>query len=326
MKRASAVAMVAVVVLLQGAEAAAQPPPLKAMVEQLQKAPGDNALREKVINAALKMKPAPAPSVEALKLQGKGEYLMQQAKAPADFVAAAQTFRAAANLAPWNASAYFNEGVAYERGQRAALAIEAFNWYLKAAPGARDTVDVIKRVGGLEIAAQEQDRAGARNAVVKAEYERLKALVDGKTFGNFLSCSSCTKEQSQGANWYEAAFQLWLTASVAYYEDADPRVEISLVQSGAESKYNGLNYVFIGRPAEGARAVGWKKKARAWGAQDKSWWNDEQPSWIYASDTRMRWCDWYAGSDCAAIPPGATDPWDATSPTATYAIVSIERR
>lgn len=296
------------------------------MVEQLQKAPADNALRERIIALAAQIKPPPAVPVDALKLMGKGEYLVQQAKQPADFLAAAEAFRDAANLAPWDPAVYFNQGIVYERAQRADLAIAAFNWYLKAAPGAADTADVIKRLGGLEVAAQAQARARNRGASLRAEYARLKALAHGGNFENFLMCSMCTKQQSEGSNWHSPGFSFFLTASVALHEDADPRVELSFVQTGSNRTYNGLNYVFIGRPAEASNALGWKLKQRSWGAGDKSWWGPESPTWLSVGNTVIRWCGEYSGSECGRIPSGASDPWTVTDPSKRYVIYSVRRR
>lgn len=137
------------------------------LVEQLQKAPDDAALRERIIQLAAQIKPPPAVPVDALKLMGKGEYLAREAKKPEDFLAAAEAFREAAKLAPWEATTYALQGMAYEKARRADLAIAALNWYLKAAPGAADATEVIKRLGGLEVAAQSQARARAISAALR---------------------------------------------------------------------------------------------------------------------------------------------------------------
>jgi len=312
--------------LVGGAQAQSPREQLNQMAQQLQTSPNDNALRERIIQLAVQIKPPPAIPVEALKLMGKGEYLVREAKRPEDFLAAAEAFREAAKLAPWDAAAYFNQGIAYERAQRAELAIAAFNWYLKMAAGAADTADVIKRLGGLEVAAQSQARARDRAAALRYQYDRIKFYADGKMYGNWLTCHICTKRKSEGANWDRPGFNFVLTASVALYEDSDPRIELSFVQTGDQRKYNGLNYVFIGRPAEGSKALRWKLKSRAWGAQDKSWWNDESPTWLYVSETGMRWCGTSVGSECERVPLGASDPWNSTDPSKTYMIYSVRRR
>lgn len=123
---------------------------LKQMVEQLQKTPADNALREKTINLAVGIKPAPAIPAEAERLEGRAQYAFKNAKSEADMLDAAREYLKAVEAAPWIPDYYFNLCTILEKANRPAEAIRACQFYLIAAPSAADSADVRKRVAGLE--------------------------------------------------------------------------------------------------------------------------------------------------------------------------------
>ncbi len=55
------------------------------MVEQLQKTPADNALREKIIKLAAEIKPAPAVPEEAQRREGRAKFAFKSAKSNDDY-------------------------------------------------------------------------------------------------------------------------------------------------------------------------------------------------------------------------------------------------
>ncbi len=140
------------------------------MVEQLQKTPTDNALREKIIKLAQEVKPAPTVPEEVERRMARGEAAFESAKDVSGYDNALREFQAATNAAPWYANAYFNLGVAQEKAGKAKAAIESFRFYLLAAPDGKDAAEVKKRIYKLEYAAEqavaEQASKDAANVLI----------------------------------------------------------------------------------------------------------------------------------------------------------------
>ncbi|MGB9081346.1 MAG: hypothetical protein WCD00_08605, partial [Desulfuromonadaceae bacterium] len=74
---------------------------LQQMVEQLQKKPADNALREKIIHLASTLKPSPVIPDTAITFEGRAQFAFRSAKSEDDFLAAAQEYEKAVAAAPW---------------------------------------------------------------------------------------------------------------------------------------------------------------------------------------------------------------------------------
>ena len=159
------------VALAANAYAQTQPVQLQQMVEQLQKTPTDNTLRDKIIKFAVEMKPPPALPEEATRRMARGEAAFESAKVAQDYDKAIAEYQAAANAAPWYADAYFNLGLTQEKTGKAKEAMESFRFYLLAAPDAKDAADIKKRLYKLEYAAEQQTQA-------KVELDKRKAIDD----------------------------------------------------------------------------------------------------------------------------------------------------
>lgn len=125
---------------------------LQQMVEQLQKTPNDNALRERIIKLAAEIKPARAVPPEAEQFEGRAEYALKSAKSETEMLDAAREYLKAVNAAPWFAGYYFNLCTILEKANRPAEAMRACKLYLTAAPEALDAGDVRKRIAGLDYA------------------------------------------------------------------------------------------------------------------------------------------------------------------------------
>ena len=189
----------------------------KQMVEQLQKSPGDNALREKVIKLAQELKPAPAVPEDAKRRIGRGQAAFELAKSPADFDNAVSEFQAAVSAAPWHADAYYNLGVAQEKAGKPAEAMSNFKLYLLAAPSAKDYSEVEQRIYKLEYAAEQKNKDDVRQA------QKMEKLLQKQRWASNLvqwlkenyggrqernsSCiilpsgRRCTEQEAQGDNW-----------------------------------------------------------------------------------------------------------------------------
>jgi len=142
---------------------------LKQYVADLQRNPGDLALREKIIKLVLTLSPRPAAPPEADESLGRAKSAFEHAASEEDYVAAAAAYGKASILAPWVPEYYFNQGVALEKAKRLDEAIAAFKWYLVAAPDAQDAKEVRERIGGLKYSAERA--ANVREGQARKERE-----------------------------------------------------------------------------------------------------------------------------------------------------------
>ena len=81
---------------------------LKQSVAELQKAPGDSALREKIIKLALTLNPKPEIPEDAERFNARGKAAVKEAQTQKDFAEAAGEFEKATLAAPWLANPYYN--------------------------------------------------------------------------------------------------------------------------------------------------------------------------------------------------------------------------
>jgi tetratricopeptide (TPR) repeat protein len=119
-------------------------------VAELQKNPGDKALREKIIKLALSMKPAPAVPEDAERNMARGVVFFTKATDNAGYHKAIVEFEAATNAAPWLDKAYYNLGVAQEKAGMFKEAIRSLKLYLLADPNAKNAREVRNQIYMLE--------------------------------------------------------------------------------------------------------------------------------------------------------------------------------
>jgi len=184
-KKISAYLFFAVIFLLSFfgvAQAGSQQETLSQYISDLQKNPADNALREKIIKLVLTANPKPTTPQEAVTHEGAAEFAIRHAKTSADFADAAKEYEQALLAAPWLAADYFNCAVAYEKSEQYSAAVKNFNFYLIAAPGAKDTNDVLKRIGGLEYAAKKSAKESVSAAPEQKQSEDWLAKLDGRRY------------------------------------------------------------------------------------------------------------------------------------------------
>jgi tetratricopeptide (TPR) repeat protein len=148
MKTAGKLIITAFAFLALAANAYAQSPreKLQQMVEQLQKTPNDNALREKVIKLAVEINPRPAVMEAVDRHMARGAAGVRTAAKPADFKDAAREFDQAALSAPWHGEAYYNAGIAYSRAGDHSTAISKFKLYLLTEPPMADQKDAKAKI------------------------------------------------------------------------------------------------------------------------------------------------------------------------------------
>ena len=120
----------------------------KQYIADLQKNPGDDALREKIIKLAATMNPKPETPDEANRHFVKAATFLKEAKDKSDYQLAVNEYQQAQLLAPWWGAAYFNEGVALQSAGQFDQATAAFKLYLLTNPD--DAADVKTRIYAME--------------------------------------------------------------------------------------------------------------------------------------------------------------------------------
>ena len=136
--------------LALAASADAQSPreQLQQMVEQLQKRPTDNALRERIIKLGAEITPAPAVPPEAKRPFVMAGTYQKEAKKPSDFALAIDAYQDALKIAPWWGDAYYNLSVSLESAGELDKAKDALNLYLLTKP--KDAEEAQNRLYALD--------------------------------------------------------------------------------------------------------------------------------------------------------------------------------
>lgn len=177
---------------------------LQQMVEQLQKSPTGNALREKIIKLAQTIKPAPAVPEEAERFEGRAQFAFKNAKSPADYLDAAKEYEKAIAAAPWVPGYYADLCTIYEKAEKYAEAKKSCEFFLASSPSAQDASDVRKRIAGLEFAIEKANSPEARASKNSAE---LLQSLNGAVFLMERGCqtykdSVCSHVEFNGNSFY----------------------------------------------------------------------------------------------------------------------------
>jgi tetratricopeptide (TPR) repeat protein len=183
------VSLLTIVIVAVSHLAEAQTPQqsLNQYVADLQKNPGDYALREKIVKHVQMMKPAPAVSEEAKRHLVRGRAAFKGAKEARDFQDAAAEFSKALLHAPWLAEGYYNLGVIQDKAGQYDDAMKNLKFYLIAAPKAPDAEKVKELVYEIEYrkekAAKDKDAAARKTA----EDSRAQQEAAARKQAEFLS-------------------------------------------------------------------------------------------------------------------------------------------
>ncbi len=223
MKPTSQIIIFVLAIVTSMASAQAQSPreQLSQMVEQLQKTPTDNTLREKIIKLAQGVKPAPAIPDKAIEYEGRAQFAFKSAKSEADFIAAAREYENAIAAAPWVSGYYSDLCTIYEKAGRFENAKRNCEFYLVGLTDSAQMMDAKRRIGGLKFAIEQVTKqatavADAAARVRQIENQKsawaqdvvswLKRNYD-KPLKSFQSCSApnpgpCNDAEAAGSNWY----------------------------------------------------------------------------------------------------------------------------
>ncbi len=146
---------------------------LNQMVQQLQRTPTDNALREKIIKLAQGIKPRPAIPEEANRAFVKGNVFQKEAKDASGYDLAITAYREALRVAPWWGDAYFNLAVALEAAGKFDEAIVSIKLYVASVPGASaEAREAQNRIYAIEAKGEMASRLAMARAAEERERQR----------------------------------------------------------------------------------------------------------------------------------------------------------
>ena len=123
---------------------------LRQMVEQLQKSPNNNALREKIIKLARTIKPAPAVPDAAVEFEGRAQFAFKNAQSNDDFLAAAREYEKAVADAPWVSGYYSDLCIIYEKAGKFEEAKRNCEFSMIGLTDAAQITDIKRRIAGLK--------------------------------------------------------------------------------------------------------------------------------------------------------------------------------
>lgn len=197
-----------VLIMANAANAASPREQFRQAVEQAQRSPADNVLREKVINLALKLKPAPVAPEEAERRMMRGTAAFKGAKSAADYQNAVNEFEQATLAAPWYGEAYLNLGMAQDKAENYDASLRSLKLAQLALADNKDVRTLISQVEHRRKEAQTiKENAAKGPAMVRipdrnfeiGKYEvthaEWRALM-GNNPSNFSECGdACPVEQ-----------------------------------------------------------------------------------------------------------------------------------
>jgi hypothetical protein len=145
----------------------------KQMVEQLSQNPGDDSLREKLIQTAATLDPAPAIPEDARRYLIEGMTLHQESKSPEDEKTALDSFSKALQLAPWWGDIYIGQSVSQELTGQLDAAEKSLHFYLLSNPGEEKARSAQDHIYVLEA---KQKKAQASVQASQQEVDQRKNL------------------------------------------------------------------------------------------------------------------------------------------------------
>lgn len=165
---------IASLVMVASAHALTPRKQLSQMVQQLQKNPSDNALREKIIKLGARIRPA-LPDT-AIEFEGRARFGFEKAKSEADYLAAAREYEKAVAAAPWVPGYYSDLCTIYEKANNYEDAKRNCEFYLIGVTDPAQRQDIKRRIAGLKYGMEQN----SPSAVVEREKKALAKLDGGQ--------------------------------------------------------------------------------------------------------------------------------------------------
>jgi tetratricopeptide (TPR) repeat protein len=146
------------------------------LITEVQKAPGNPALREKIIALALTLDPKPVVPEEYERYKVRAATALNDPSGPNGLQEAVAEYEKAAIAAPWLAEAYYNLAVTQRKAGMYDRAAQNLKFYLLAAPDIPDARTIRNQMYELEFKGEKMTQANAdkqrRLQVDKAEQRR----------------------------------------------------------------------------------------------------------------------------------------------------------
>ncbi len=171
---------------------------LNQFIEELQKNPNDNALREKIIKFVLIMNPAPPIPEDARRHYVIAKTLFSDAKNSQDFQEAIDKFNKALLIAPWWSNAILDLGIALEANKDFDNAIIYLKLFIACEPGeelirkAQDEIYIIEA---------KKEKAIKEEAAIAQQVARDKSIKEEKEKAELAERELKKKLSSIEGNW-----------------------------------------------------------------------------------------------------------------------------
>jgi hypothetical protein len=157
---------------------------LKQFIAELQKSPDNNALREKIILIAQRIKPAPMLPEEARKNFVMGSALLGEAKTKDDYELVIMKIKGAISIAPWYTEAYKQLGITQELSEHYDDAIKNIGFYMLSQLSDGDKQ---KAQDEIYIIEAKKEKANSPETIKKKEQDDFSAYLlknEGAIFNN----------------------------------------------------------------------------------------------------------------------------------------------
>lgn len=158
-------------------------------IADLQKAPNDQALREKIIRHVQTLKKVPANPEEARRYFVEGNALLKAAKDQKGYELAIESYRQCLLKAPWWAEANYNHAVALDLANRLDEAVNALKLYIASNPEEDETrkaQDRIYEIGAKKIIAARERREEPSPQTVadreQSKFDEWLRKLDGRRY------------------------------------------------------------------------------------------------------------------------------------------------
>jgi hypothetical protein len=178
---------------------------LNQMVAELQKTPGDNVLRERIVKLGATLKPSPALSDAAISFEGRAQFAFKSAKSEGDFLTAAREYEKAVAIAPWVPGYYADLCTIYEKAGKFEEAKRHCGFYLSSLTDPGQMTDVKRRIAGLEFGIE---KANSPEALAEREREEFATFLrqnEGAVFKYFWAADySRMSYEDRRKTWWEA--------------------------------------------------------------------------------------------------------------------------
>ena len=168
------------------AQASSQQETLDQYISDLQKNPGDNSFREKIIKLAQEMKPVPALPEEAQKHLDRGVAAIEGAKSEEDFKDSITEFTQVVNSAPWFGGGYRPLAIAQDKAGQYDAALKNLEFYLLSQPSAEDAAWAKSMMNKIEYRKEKAAKESSPEALAQKQQDKTEAFLKSLNGSRFV--------------------------------------------------------------------------------------------------------------------------------------------